>query len=119
MAGSLTLAGMADGLLAGQVIIGPNTMSGKEAISEVLNVELAANVDTVVKVPSQAVAFACVFTFQGETGSELKLGSNLSVTTTGFPVKAEGFLALPLASGTTELKFRAASPPATFQLFFI
>jgi hypothetical protein len=110
---------MADGLLAGQVTLGPWSMSGKEAISEVLNVTLTANVDYAVQVPSAAVAFACSFTFEGEAGPELKLGSNLNPTTGGFPVKAEGFMVLPLASGVTELKFRAATAPPVFQLAFI
>jgi hypothetical protein len=119
MAGSLTAGGMADGLLIGQVTLGPWSMSGKESISEVLSVTLTANVDFVVAVPSSAVAFACSFTFEGEAGPEMKLGSNLNPTTAGFPVKAEGFMVLPIASGVTELKFRAASAPPIFQLAFI
>jgi len=119
MAGSLTLAGMADGLLIGQVTVGPNTMTGAESISEVINCELATNVDFVVKVPTNARAFACMFTFGGEAPPELKLGSNLSATSTGFVTTAQGFLALPLTTGVTELKFKAPSPPPVFQLVFI
>lgn len=119
MAGQLTLGGLADGLLIGELVIGPSTMAGTEAISEVFNVELAANVDYVVKVPAGAKAFACVFTFSGEPGPELKLGSNLSATTTGFATVAQGFLAFPVYSGVTELKFKSAAPPPTFQVTFI
>jgi hypothetical protein len=110
---------MADGLLAGQVTLGPWFMAGKEAISEILNITLTANTDYVVPVPNAAVAFACSFTFEGEAAPEMKLGSNLNATTGGFPVKAEGFLILPLAAGTTELRFRAATAPPVFQLAFI
>ena len=119
MAGSMNLTGMADGLLIGQVTIGPSTVSGKEAISEVINIELVANTDYSVKVPASAVQFACIFTFEPTNPAEVKLGSNLSATTTGFPVLAQGFLSLPIASGTTELKFRSASPPPVFQLVFV
>lgn len=119
MSGSLTLGGMADGLLSGQSTFGPSTITGNESISETINVELTANIDYTIKVPGAAVAFACFFTFQGQSGVELKLGSNLNATTGGFPVKAEGFLALPVAPGVTELKFRSATPPPTFQLVFI
>jgi hypothetical protein len=119
MPGSLTGGGMADGLLAGNVDLGPWFMAGKEAISEIINVVLEANVDTTVKVPLGATAFACSFTFKGEPGPEMKLGSNLNATATGFPVKAEGFLILPLASGCTELKFKAATAPPVFQICFI
>jgi hypothetical protein len=119
MAGSLNLGGMADGLLIGQVTIGPSTVSGKEAISEVISITLEANVDFVVKVPTNAVQFACIFTFEPTNPGEVKIGSNLSATTTGFPVLAQGFLSLPLTSGTTELKFKSATPPPVFSLVFI
>lgn len=119
MSGSLTLGGMADGLLIGQVTVGPATMAGAESISEVINCELVANTDFVVKVPVNARAFACIFTFSGESPPELKLGSNLSATSTGFATTAQGFLALPLYSGITELKFKAAAVPPVFQVVFI
>lgn len=119
MAGSLTLAGMADGLLIGQVTVGPNTMTGAESISEVVNCELTANVDFTVNVPANARAFAAMFTFSGESPPELKIGSNLSPTSTGFVTTAQGFLALPLTTAVTELKFKSASPPPVFQIVFI
>lgn len=119
MAGSLTIGGMADGLLIGKVTIGPSTMTGAEAISEVINLELVANVDSVVKVPPGATAVAVIFTFAATSAAELKLGSNLCATATGFPVPAEGWLCLPLTSETTELKFKSAAAPAVFQLVFI
>ena len=65
------------------------------------------------------MAFACAFTYNGEPGAELKLGSNLSATSTGFVLSAQGFCALPLASGVTELKFKSATPPPVFQLTFV
>ena len=118
MAGTLTLGGMADGLLSGQVTVGPFSMNGKQAISEVINVELAANVDTAIKVPPEAVAYAVSFAFVSSP-AEVKLGSNLSATSTGLSVLAQGFIALPLNTGVTEVKFRSPGPPPTFQLIFI
>ena len=117
MAGSLTLGGMADGLLAGELVIGPASMNGKQAISEVLNVILAANVDSTIVVPSEAVGYCCIF--EGSSAAEIKIGSNLIGTANGMPVSAQGFLALPLWSGITELKFKSAAPPSMFQLVFI
>lgn len=118
MAGSLTLAGMAAGLLAGEVVVGPSTITGKANIAEVLNVTLEANVDFAVKVPSEAVAWAALFTF-ASTAPEVKVGSNLVTTANGMPVPAQGFVCAPVMSGMTELKFKAVSPPSMFQLVFI
>ena len=119
MAGSLTLGGMADGLLIGQITVGPSTINGKENIGEVINATLEANVDFVVKVPAGAVAWACVFTFKGEAPGEVKVRTNLNNADTGMPIGTEGFAAQRLASGVTELKFKSASPPSIFQLTFI
>jgi hypothetical protein len=93
-------------------------MNGKQAISEIINVELAANVDSSFKVPPEAVAYAVSFSFVGSP-AEVKLGSNLSATATGLVVNAQGFVALPLGSGVTEVKFRSTGTPPTFQLIFI
>lgn len=119
MAGTLTLGGMADGLLIGNVDIGPASMNGKRAIGEIIEVVLETNVDYVIKVPSEAEAFAVMFTFSASSKPEVKIGSNLSATATGFPVPAQGFMALPIYTGTTELKFKAPTPPGAFQLVFI
>ena len=118
MSGTLSLGGMADGLLIGQVIVGPSTMAGKAAISEIINVSLEANVDFAVKVPAEAVAYAVTFTFTGSP-AEVKIGSNLVTTTNGMPVPASGWLCLPIYSTMTELKFKAATPPSIFQVVFI
>jgi hypothetical protein len=111
---------MADGLLIGNIDIGPLTIAGKRAIGEVLEVTLEANVDYVVKVPSEAVAYALTFTFN-TTGAatEVKVGSNLVTTANGMPLAAQGFFAAPLLSSITEVKFKAVSPPSAFQLVFV
>ncbi len=119
MAGSLTVGGMSDGLLVGQVTVGPNTMSGKRQIGDLVEITLEANVDYVVKVPSEAVAFVVVFTFTGTAPGEVKLRTNLNNADTGLPILSQGWFALPLYTGVTELKFKAASPPQPFQLSFI
>lgn len=119
MAGSLTIGGMADGLLIGSIDIGPLTIAGKRAIGEVIEITLEANVDFVVKVPSEAVAYAVMFTFSASSAPEVKVGSNLVTTTNGMPVPAQGFFAAPLYSTITELKLKAATPPGAFQLVFV
>jgi hypothetical protein len=119
MAGSLTLGGMADGLLIGQVTVGPSTVSGKAAISEIVNCELTPNVDFAVKVPPEAVQFAVVFTFTGGEAPAVTLRTNLNTGDTGFPIPAQGWFALPVASSVTELRFKTSAPPPVFQLTFI
>lgn len=119
MSGSLTLGGMADGLLIGQVTVGPSTVSGKAAISEIINCELSPNADFVIKVPPEAVQFACVFTFGGEGAPSVALRTNLNSGDAGLPIPAQGWCSLPVASGVTELRFKASSPPPVFQLTFI
>jgi hypothetical protein len=119
MAGSLTLGGMADGLLIGQVTVGPSTVAGKAAISEIINCELTPNTDFVVKVPPEAVQFAGIFTFSGETATQVTLRTNLNAGDTGLPVPAQGWFSMPVGSGVTELRFKASSPPPVFQLTFI
>jgi hypothetical protein len=118
MAGTLTLGGMADGLLVGQETVGPLSMNGKRAIGKIEEVTLEANVDYTIKVPSEAVAYAISFTFT-TSSPEVKIGSNLVMTTNGMPVPSQGFFAAPLLSTITELKFKAATPPSAFQLIFI
>lgn len=119
MAGSLTIGGMADGLLIGNVTIGPSTITGKAQISEIINCELTANTDFVVKVPTEAVAFAVIFTYTGESPGEVKFRTNLDIGDAGIPVPSQGFAALGIYSGVTELKFKSTSPPPVFQLVFV
>ena len=119
MAGSLTLGGMSDGLLSGQSTFGPNTVNGKRAIGETLEVTLEANVDYTVKIPSEAVQWAAFFPFTGSIAAEVKVGSNLVATASGMPVLAQGHVSVPLASAITELKLKSASPPPAFQLVFV
>lgn len=118
MAGSLTLGGMAAGQPGGSLTFGPMTVAGTEAVSEVVNVALEANVDFAVKVPSGAKQWAAFFT-AGSSAPEVKVGSNLITTANGMPVPALGFVSAPVLSGMTEVKFKAVSPPSMFQLVFV
>src|SRR5271169_1207513 len=117
MAGSLTLGGMAYGGASGGLPYGPSTVSGKRIIEEVIEVVLEANVDYVVKIPVEAVQWVAFFGV-GSSAPEVKVGSNLVTTANGMPVAAQGFSSNPVASGMTELKFKSASPPSSFQLAF-
>jgi hypothetical protein len=119
MAGSLTVGGMADGLVIGQVTIGPSTMTGKQAISDVVNIELAANTDFKVSVPPEAVAFAFLFTFSGSEAPEVKLRTDKNEGDGGYPLIAQGWGAMPLAASIKTLIFKAATAPKLFQLVFV
>ena len=118
MAGSLTLGGMVAGLPSGNMDFGPASVNGKRTIGDVIEVLLEANVDYVVKIPSEAKQWA-VFFVTASSAAEIKVGSNLVTTTNGMPVAAQGFASNPVPSGMTELKFKSPSPPSSFQLAFI
>lgn len=115
MAGQLTLGGLAAGLPGGQVIAGPNTVSGTKAIPEILNIELESGVEKKVKLPSEALQFALFFSSGGETGPELKLKAG----TTEWACPTQGFFSSPVPSGVTELGFKAPAAPKVFQLYVI
>ena len=118
MSGSLTLGGMCDGLNSGEIVVGPTSVNGKRVIGSLTEVNMEANVDYVVKVPTEAVQwFMCFGT--ASSAPELKVGSNLVTTTNGMPIAAQGFASCPLYSSVTELKLKATSAPVAFQLGFV
>ena len=118
MAGSLTLGGMADNTAAGNLDYGPSTVNGKRVIGQINEVKLEANVDLVLKVPSEAVQWAAFFS-TASSAPEVKVGSNLITTANGMPVASQGHLSVPIYSSVTELKFKAATPPEPFFVIFI
>lgn len=116
MAGTLTISGMAAGLLTGQKTIGPITMTGNQVIGQITDLTLAAG-DNTIQVPSGATA---VLIELGATNtSELKLRTNLDNTDGGAPFGPTGFVVWPLYTGTTSLIINAASSGGTIELSFI
>lgn len=77
MAGTLTLSGLAAGLLSGQKVIGPYTVTGTATVGTVLDATLASG-DNTFAIPSGATAVA-VFVSSANT-AVLKVGFAASPT---------------------------------------
>lgn len=105
MAGTLTVAGLASGLLSGEKTIGPITMVGSAAIGEIRDLSLASG-DNSVPVPAGATAV--VIAAPAGTGT-LTLRTNLNAADGGLPFGPAGWLAMPLIAGTTSLILGASS----------
>jgi len=115
MAGTLTITGLAAGLASGEKTIGPLTMVGTASVGEIRDLALTAG-DNTIPVPAGAAAVAIV---PADTNTVVvKLRTNLNSTDAGLPVSTVGFLAIPLAAGTTSLILNAASQ-ANVEVTFI
>lgn len=117
MAGSFTLTGMAAGLLSGQKIIGPNTMTGGEIVGQISDATLATG-DNTFSVPTGAVAVA-VFLPAANT-TEITVRTNLNASDGGLPVGPAGpWFVFPFFPGTTSVILNAAAGGAVVELTFI
>jgi len=114
MSGTLTVTGLATGLLSGEKVIGPITMSGSATVGEIRDLALAAG-DNTIPVPAGASAVVVVV---APTSGTISLRTNLNSTDAGLPFGPTGWLAIALASGTTSLILNA-SAPASVEVSFI
>jgi hypothetical protein len=116
MAGTLTIGGLAAGLLTGQKVIGPVTMTGSAVIGTVTDLTLASG-DNTIAVPAGATAV--MIELPASSVVELKLRTNLNSSDAGTPFGPSGFVVLPVYSGTTSLIVNAASGGGTIEASFI
>jgi hypothetical protein len=117
MAGSLTISGLAAGLVSGQKIIGPNTMVGSATVGQVTDYTLTTG-DNTFTVPTGAYAVA-VF-LPSTNSSAITVRTNLDSGDTGLAVNPVGpWFVWPFASGTTSLILHAAAGGAVIELSFI
>lgn len=117
MAGSLTITGMASGLLSGQKIIGPITMTGGAIVSQISSATLSTG-DNTFTIPTSATGVAIAFSITNTY--ELKVRTNLNVIDGGMPVNPAGpWMAWALYPGTTSIVINAATGGATVELSFI
>lgn len=116
MAGTLTISGLATGLISGQNIIGPVSMTGVSTEGERLDVTLVSG-DNTIAVPSGAVAALVVIS--SSNTSELKLRTNLNSGDGGTPLGATGFAVWPLYAGTTSLILYAVAGGGSVEVVFI
>ena len=116
MAGTLTINGLAAGLVTGEKIIGPITDSGSAVVGQITDLTLSSG-DNTVTVPTGATHVLIVV---GSTNTvQLKLRTNLNSGDGGTPFGPTGFVKWPLYTGTTSLIINAASGGATIELSFI
>jgi len=108
MSGTLTVTGLATGLLSGEKVIGPITMSGSATIGEVRDLNFTAG-DNTIPVPAGATAVVVVMQ---PTSGTFSLRTNLNTSDAGLPFGPTGWLVISLASGTTSLIINASSSAA-------
>ena len=116
MAGNLTIAGLAAGLLTGQEVIGPITDTGSATIGQITDLTLASG-DNTLTVPTGATHVLIVLPPANVV--QLKLRSNLNIGDAGMPIGPTGFVKLPLYTGTTSLIINAASSTGAVEAKFI
>jgi hypothetical protein len=117
MAGSLTIGGSSDGLLAGSNVIGPVTINGKTILGDRWAQPLAAG-DNTFQVPNEATAALVVFPFTLE-GPEVKIRTNLDALDGGLPVPASGFAVFPLLAAVTSVILHASGGVGVTEMAFI
>jgi hypothetical protein len=112
MAGTLIVSGMAAGLQSGEKTIGPITMVGTTAIGTILDETLASGDNTFV-LPVGATAVLLVL--PSPNTAALKVRTNLD-TGTGVTVGLLGWMAFPVAAGTTSIVVNAAALSGVLEL---
>lgn len=116
MAGTLTINGMSAGLVSGQKVIGPVTMTGSATIGGISDASLASG-DNPFVVPVGASAVAI---FLGQASSvTVSMRTNLNVSDEGFPIGGSGFAVVPLESGVTEMILNSSGSLPGIELSFI
>ena len=116
MAGSLTISGTAAGLLGGQNVIGPQTMTGTAVVGTRTDLTLSSG-DNTITVPAGAVAIYIVLPATNTV--TLKIRTNLNSTDGGMQIGLTGFVAFSFPSGTTSVIINAASSAGAIEATFI
>lgn len=114
--GTLTLGGMSTGLPAGGITLGPQTITGINAVGELLPLTLASG-DNSFAVPTGATAVA-IFWGTGSTAT-VKARTNLDSGDAGLVVQAAGFTTWQLAAGTTTVILHASGTVTGASIVFI
>jgi hypothetical protein len=116
MSGSLTIGGMSAGLLTGQKIIGPLTMTSGAPVGEILDINLKTG-DNTIPVPEGATAVLVALPVTNAVA--VKLRTNLNPGDTGLPLGLTGYAVFAIAPGVTSLILNAAAASNAFELSFI
>jgi len=116
MAGTLTLSGLAAGLLTGEKVIGPLTDTGTAVVGQIQDLTLASG-DNTLTVPTGATHIA--IQLPATNSLTLKIRTNLNSSDGGMPIGPTGFVKLPLPSGTTSVIVNANGTGGAIEATFI
>ena len=105
MSGTLTVSGLVAGLLSGEKVIGPETMTGSATVGEIADVSFAAG-DTTVSVPAGASVVLLVL--PESNTQQLAVRTNLDAGT-GMSIGDQGYVVFPIATGVTALVVSAGA----------
>lgn len=119
MPGTLTVTGMSAGLTSGYKVIGPVTITGSNAVGEIIDATLSAG-DNTFAVPVGATA---VLLALGQGASvTVTVRTNLNSADAGMPVGPFGgtqWAVFPIVTGVTQLILHSSGSQPGVELSFI
>lgn len=116
MAGTLTVGGLAAGLLTGEKVIGPLTDTGSAVVGQIIDIPLASG-DNTISVPTGATHV--LIELPATNALQLKIRTNLNSGDAGMPIGPTGWVKLPLYTGTTSVIINAAGSSGVAEATFI
>lgn len=116
MSGTLTIGGAVNGLLSGEKVIGPITMTGTAVIGQIDDLTLQAGANTFA-VPTGA--YAVLIALASTNTQAVKVCTSLDEAP-GVTVGPTGFVVLPLPAGATSMTLTVVGGGSTLvELSFI
>lgn len=120
MSGTLTINGMSAGLVSGEKVLGPITMTGTNQVGQITDASLGTGDNTFPVPPSGPYALAILF---GQAPSvTVKLRTNLNIADVGLeitPAANTAFAVFPLPAGVTSVILNASGSLPGIELWFI
>lgn len=119
MAGTLTVSGMAAGLVSGEKLIGPVTTTGDNVIGQIDDATLNSG-DNTFSVPSGAIKVAIFLS--SAPAVTVKIRTNLNSADAGLPiapVSGTPWFVMDLVTGVTEIILNSSGSLPEVELTFI
>jgi hypothetical protein len=120
MPGTLTVNGMSAGLVSGEKVLGPITMTGSNTVGQITDASLSSGDNTFSVPPSGAYAVAILL--GQSTAVTVKVRTNLNSGDVGLeiaPASGTAYAVFPLPTGVTELILNASGSLPGIELWFI
>jgi hypothetical protein len=117
MAGTLTTSGLAAGLLAGEEILGPLTMTGVSPIGTMIEVTLASG-DNTITLPTGVTVTAVLLVLPTTNAATLNVRTNLD-TGTGCTVGLLGYMVFPVPVTASSVIVNASAASGILAAKFI